>query len=176
MIGVQCVLLHVALSNRPPNGAQKNANTPFVGAQNDEIIRPFNFWQWRSPRPYWQFVVYYIITLTALQVLLGSVPLYITLQGYTALGVEATLPIPQILENRRNLSCKGFRFTVLVNWLVGDAFKLTYFFLSEGGVPWAFKICGLFQATCDCCLGVQYWMYGEGRSDVRGLEKEARFR
>ena len=41
--------------------------------------------------------------------------------------------------------------------------KMGFFFLSdEGKVPWAFKLCGCFQAACDLGLGAQYWMYGEG--------------
>lgn len=55
----------------------------------------------------------------------------------------------------------GFRLSVLANWLVGDAFKMTFFFLKgNSAVPWAFKACGIFQAACDCYLGVQYAMFG----------------
>lgn len=176
MVGVQIVLLHVALLNRPPFGAQHSLNQPFAGAQegNSYVTRPYNFWQWRSRRPYWNFLAYYTVTLAALQYLAGPYSFYTALQGYVALSVEATLPIPQILENQRAQSCKGFRLSVLVNWLIGDVFKMSYFFLSEGGIPWAFKLCGLFQAACDCYLGVQYWMYGEGVGMIDGSEKDPR--
>jgi hypothetical protein len=174
MVVVQLLLLHVALLNRPPFGAQHSLNKPFTGV-GERSGRPFNFWQWRHRKPYWQFLAYYTAGLAALQVLLGSSPRYINLQGYVALSVEATLPIPQILENERSRSCRGFRLSVLLNWLVGDAFKMTYFFLSEGDVPWAFKMCGIFQAGCDCYLGVQYLMYGAGSVDVpRPEEKDLR--
>lgn len=164
MVFVQVVLLQVALVNRPPFGAQHSLNKPFAGATDGDsyVTRPFNFWQWRSRKPYWQFLAYYTVTLAALQLLVGTSEFYIGLQGYVALSVEAILPIPQILENHRSRSSKGFRLSVLVNWLVGDVFKMAYFFLSEGEVPWAFKLCGMFQAACDCYLGLQYWMYGEG--------------
>ena len=176
MIGVQILLLHVALVNRPPFGAQHSLNKPFAGSNEGDsfVTKPYSFWQWRSRRPYWQFLAYYTITLAALQYLIGTNDLYIQIQGYVALGIEATLPIPQILENQRSQSCKGFRLSVLINWLIGDVFKMTYFFLSEGGVPWAFKLCGLFQAACDCYLGVQYWMFGEGVSGVDGDVKDVR--
>lgn len=164
MVGVQLVLLHIALINRPPFGAQHSLNKPFSGGDSDIFsARPFNFWQWRSREPYWQFLMYFTAVLAVLQLLIGSNELYVTFQGYVALSVEAILPIPQIVQNQNSKSCRGFRLSVLVNWLVGDAFKMTYFFLSDGDVPWAFKLCGLFQATCDCYLGVQYWMFGEGK-------------
>lgn len=176
MVVVQVVLLHIALIHRPPFGAQHSLNKPFAGAaESDEYVtRPYNFWQWRSRRPYWQFLAYFTLTLAALQFLIGQNELYIGIQGYVALSVEAVLPIPQILVNHKTRSCKGFRLSVLVNWLIGDAFKMTYFFLSEGGVPWAFKLCGIFQAACDCYLGVQYWMYGEGEGLMNGDEKDPR--
>jgi hypothetical protein len=165
-IFVQLVVLQVALLHRPPFGAQHKI--PFAGANESESLanRPFKFWQWRSRRPYWEFLAYYAITLAALQMLIGTNKSYIAFQGYFALSVEAILPLPQIAENYRSRSCKGFRLSILVNWLIGDAFKMTYFFLSDGDVPWAFKLCGLFQAVCDCYLGVQYWMYGEGEQIV----------
>lgn len=176
MVGVQVLLLHVSLLYRPPFGAQHSLNQPFAGSKEGDsyVTRPYNFWQWRSRKPYWQFLAYYTVTLAALQYLLGPYPYYVELQGYVALGVEAILPIPQILKNQESRSCKGFRLSVLVNWLIGDVFKMTYFFLSEGGIPWAFKLCGLFQAACDCYLGVQYWMYGEGVSGADNSEKDPR--
>lgn len=176
MVVVQIVLLHVALVHRPPFGAQHSLNKPFAGAaeSDDLVTRPYNFWQWRSRKPYWQFLAYLTASLAVLQLLVGTNQAYVGIQGYVALGIEAILPIPQILENQKSRSCKGFRLSVLVNWLIGDAFKMTYFFLSEGGVPWAFKLCGLFQAACDCYLGVQYWIYGGGEKVLDGDEKDPR--
>lgn len=176
MVIVQFVLLHVALVNRPPFGAQHTLNQPFAGSRESDaqITRPYNFWQWRSRKPYWHFLGYYTVILLILQLLIGPTPSYTALQGYVALSVEAILPLPQILENYHSKSCKGFRLSVLVNWIVGDVFKMTYFFLSEGGVPWAFKLCGFFQACCDAYLGVQYLMYGEGETPALAVEKDDR--
>lgn len=176
MVGVQIVVLHIALLYRPPVGAQYSLNQPFAGAKESDahVNRPYNFWQWRSRKPYWHFLAYYTAALAVLQFLVGTQSSYVAIQGYVALGVEAVLPIPQILENHKLRSCKGFRLSVLVNWLLGDVFKMTYFFLSEGGIPWAFKLCGLFQAACDCYLGVQYWMYGEGSGHLDDEVKDTR--
>jgi hypothetical protein len=44
--------------------------------------------------------------------------------------------------------------------------KMGFFFVSESGkVPWAFKLCGIFQACCDAGLGLQWWIYGDGQED-----------
>lgn len=93
--------------------------------------------------------------------------MYSVLLGYIGLSVEATLPLPQIFANARLRSCKGFRLSVLASWLAGDAMKMFWFFTSTTEIPWAFKLCGIFQAGCDCFLGIQYLMYGNGDHKVK---------
>jgi solute carrier family 66, member 2 len=115
---------------------------------------------------YWQFLLYLFICLTIGELILAPIrPLYAiysTLIGYVGLSVEATLPLPQIFVNARSRSCKGFRVSVLGTWLLGDAMKMFWFFTSTTEIPWAFKLCGIFQAGCDVFLGLQYMMYGNG--------------
>lgn len=165
MIVVQSVLLKIALDHRPSSAAN-----PFLGAHDGawEARRPYNFWQWKSPKPYWQFLLWLFIGLTALELLLapfrGIYSVYSPLLGYIGLSVEATLPLPQMYANAKSRSCKGFRPSVLVSWLLGDAMKMFWFFTSVTEIPWAFKLCGIFQAACDLFLGLQYVMYGSGDS------------
>ncbi|PKY03892.1 hypothetical protein P168DRAFT_290999 [Aspergillus campestris IBT 28561] len=169
MIGVQMVLLKVALDNRPSPGAKDGIeHTPF--AQLDAAdTRPYEFWQWKSARPYWMCLAYFIGALSFIQILLPPLSqsqLYINFLGYTGLAVEATLPIPQILKNYRSRSCAGFRLSVVVAWILGDVMKLSYFFCSSEVIPWAFRLCGMFQCACDFYLGVQFWMYTRSSEDA----------
>jgi hypothetical protein len=117
---------------------------------------------------YWQFLLSLFVGLVICELLLAPVPSvyqsYSSLIGYIGLSVEAMLPIPQILANARSRSCKGFRVSVLASWLVGDSMKMFWFFTSTTTIPWAFKLCGMFQAACDSFLGVQYLMYGDGEA------------
>lgn len=183
MIVVQTVLLKVALDNRAPSGSRGGVeHRPFSAYSADGILedvlagkRPFNFWRWGNARPYFQFLGYLFATLLFVHVLLPFIsrtPFYITLLGYVGLAIEAFLPVPQILKNHNARSCKGFRLSVIVNWLAGDTMKMSYFFLSKEFVPWPFRLCGIFQACCDTYLGVQYYMYGDGssRGSGRGFE------
>ena len=168
MIAVQLVLLKVALDNRPQPGLKDGLEHAPFSAYNDSAsqgplaTRPYNFWQWRSPKPYWSFLGYFTITLFASHLLLSWLPIYISLLGYLGLSVEAVLPLPQILVNQRRKSCKGFRVSVLAMWLAGDAMKMSYFFLSKEFIPWAFRLCGIFQFGCDLYLGLQYVAFGSG--------------
>jgi solute carrier family 66, member 2 len=127
-------------------------------------------WDSNALRRYWQFLLYLFIGLTACELILAPMhsiyPLYSALIGYVGLSVEATLPLPQIMVNARSRSCKGFRVSVLATWLLGDAMKMFWFFTSTTQIPWAFKLCGIFQAGCDMFLGVQYLMYGNGETSI----------
>lgn len=40
--------------------------------------------------------------------------------------------------------------------------KMFWFFTATSEIPWAFKMCGIFQMGCDLFLGVQYLIYGDG--------------
>lgn len=88
---------------------------------------------------------------------------YSDIIGCIGLAVEATLPLPQILVNLRSRSCKGLRLSVLASWVGGDSMKLFWFFTATSEIPWSFKISGIFQASCDAFLGLQYLMYGNAQ-------------
>lgn len=115
------------------------------------------------------FLAYFTAGLLAIHVLLPILsrsPAYISFLGYFGLAVEAMLPVPQMVKNHRARSCKGFRVSVIINWLAGDAMKMSYFLMSREYVPWPFRLCGIFQTCCDSYLGLQFYMYGQGPAAV----------
>lgn len=173
MIAMQTILLKVALDHRPgPSHKGGDAAMPFASSQGalHDFSRPYNFWQWRSHRPYWQFILYLFIGLTVLELLLAPLrsvyALYSPLIGYLGLAVEATVPFPQMYANARTRSCKGFRPSIIISWIMGDCMKMYWFFTSPTEIPMAFKICGVFQAACDLFLGMQYLQYGTGGPEL----------
>lgn len=57
MVIIQLILLKVALDHRPPTPVKGEAGVPYAG-DDDKIFgfkRPYEFWQWRSPRQYAHF-------------------------------------------------------------------------------------------------------------------------
>ncbi|KAI9370738.1 PQ loop repeat-domain-containing protein [Aspergillus egyptiacus] len=170
MIGVQVVLLKVALDNRPSPGQKSGVeHIPFSGVgEQAGFARPYDFWQWKNAKPYWMFLAYFAGALAFVHIFLtpiSSSTAYINFLGYVGLAVEAILPLPQVIANHRSRSCKGFRLSVCAAWILGDIMKLSYFFSSAEPIPWAFRLCGMFQCVCDCYLGVQFWMYN-GRAET----------
>ncbi|KAM0297681.1 hypothetical protein HYE67_007148 [Fusarium culmorum] len=178
MVIVQVALLKVALDFRPPPPTKGgDAGLPFAGA-DDSLMgfqRPYNFWQWRSPRRYWQAIMYFAAALVVLELLLSQMPglyaVYANAIGCIGLGVEATLPIPQILINARTKSSKGLRLSVLAAWIGGDTMKLFWFFTSKSEIPWSFKISGMFQASCDFFLGFQYLIYNTNTAEESQIKE-----
>jgi len=154
-IVVQILLLKVALDHRPPPIV-----TPFA-ASPGHSTRPYNFWQWRSPRPYWEFLSYFTLAIAIMQVLFGRFSSFVWIIGAVGLGIEAMLPLPQVLQNKKRKSCDGFRVTVLASWLAGDAMKLVFFWNADK-VGALFKACAIVQSCLDSFLGIQFWMYGNG--------------
>lgn len=126
------------------------------------------------PSRYWEYLIALFLSLLLLHTFLSPLTpesLYTRIIGYLGLAIEATLPLPQIYANARARSCKGFRVSVLANWLLGDTMKISYYLASPPGkVPLAFKMCGIFQACCDACLGAQWWTYGDGEGSGDGAK------
>lgn len=127
---------------------------------------------------YWLFLAYFVAVLFVIHLTpISYFDAYISLLGCVGLTVEATLPLPQIVSNHRSGSCKGFRVSVLAAWIIGDTMKMSYFFCSQEPIPWAFKLCGMFQCVCDLYLGFQYWMFTRGSIRAAGssLEQDGRW-
>jgi hypothetical protein len=80
---------------------------------------------------------------TILVLIFGRSELYISILGFIALGLESTLPIPQLIRyaqfcraavslrrvcsNYRQRSLYGFRMSTLIGWAGGDTFKHAIF-------------------------------------------------
>ncbi|KAG9123523.1 hypothetical protein FRC07_014834, partial [Ceratobasidium sp. 392] len=78
--------------------------------------------------------------------------------GFLALGLESTLPLPQLYSNYRQKSLYGFRMSTLLGWVGGDSYKTIYFFLQNS--PLQFKVCAIFQLSIDFVIVAQRIVYG----------------
>ncbi|GAA5878730.1 hypothetical protein JCM16303_007162 [Sporobolomyces ruberrimus] len=146
MIATQFGILYVCLLYKDPSEVNRRKK------------RPGNLWQWDNFPPYLEFTALLILLHCVMFLFLHRVKFYVELLGFVALGLEATLPIPQLLVNYENKSTAGFRHTVLAGWFLGDSFKTIYYFATgDNGI--AFKACAVFQLSVDCMLLVQTFMY-----------------
>ncbi|TNY20033.1 hypothetical protein DMC30DRAFT_274732 [Rhodotorula diobovata] len=146
MIGAQFGLLYVCLVYRPTDWVEHRPR------------RIGNLWQWAHFEAYLEFTAVLIVVHSAMFLLLHRFDPYVQLLGFIALGMEATLPIPQLLANYEAKSTAGFRMTVLAGWAIGDAVKTVYFFATpDNGLQ--FKLCSVFQLSVDLLLCAQTFLY-----------------
>lgn len=148
---MQLALLYICIRYRPRNSQEAILTS----------ARPLSFWQWQTYSQYIEFLAglmwaskyttsTYPITLfrlcqAILFLIFGRSDVFVGLLGFAALGLESTLPIPQLIRyglpgskqwwvvrwtwysNYRQRSLYGFRTSTLVGWVGGDAFKSAFF-------------------------------------------------
>jgi len=148
MILAQLALLYICIQYRP------NTSPEAFGTST----RPLSFWQWPTYSQYIEFLAGWILCLAILILIFGRSEIFVGALGFFALGLESTLPIPQLISNYRQRSLYGFRMSTLVGWFGGDAFKTAYFFLQR--TPLQFQVCAIFQVSIDIAIIGQRIVYG----------------
>ena len=84
------------------------------------------FWIWPRFRYYALFLGTLVTTLMSLHFFIGHSSTYGNFLAAIALGIEASVPMPQAYANWRRKSTYGLSFVVLLSWFGGDGM----FFLS----------------------------------------------
>ncbi|KAJ6591831.1 hypothetical protein DFH09DRAFT_1418066 [Mycena vulgaris] len=148
MILAQLALLYICILYRPRISPEN------LGGSS----RPFSFWQWSTYTQHVEFLAGLILLQAILFLILGGFKIFVGILGFVALGLESTLPIPQLISNYKQRSLYGFRMSTLIGWAGGDAFKTVYFFWQ--GLPIQFKACAVFQLSIDLAIVLQRVMYG----------------
>ncbi|KAG7571323.1 hypothetical protein FFLO_00675 [Filobasidium floriforme] len=158
LITSQLFLLSLCIHNRPTRSSQEridNEQQSFASRMLKQ--RPFNFWQWDRLGSYLEFLAGFIVVMVIIHFALGWSSSVVESLGLIALGLESTLPIPQLLSNYRRRSTEGFSDLVLAGWLGGDIFK-TGFYLARHS-PMQFTICGAITVLLDLCVLAQRLIY-----------------
>lgn len=148
MIAAQLALLRLCLKYSPitsPHGESQESNNEDYYYSIDSYLD--------------LFALLFAIE-AALFILFQQHDSFIQAIGFFSLGLESTLPIPQLLTNFRRKSLAGLSNMVLLGWLFGDSFKSIYLvFVSPDSNSIQFKICALFQLSIDILILAQAFLY-----------------
>jgi len=128
-----------------------------------------SFWKWSSFGAYLVILTWLCIVITLFNIMFLNNKTYAAILGSLALGIEATLGIPQLLKIREQRSSKGFSKTLLLTWVLGDSFKTGYYLLNNS--PPQFIYCGFFQLFIDFLIIMQcihYWSIGSPNYNING--------
>lgn len=153
----------------PSNGTSQDLGMAFAGNLRR---RPFNFWRWEKLGSYLEFLAGMIVVLIGVFFLFKSNDTFVELLGIVALGLESTLPVPQLLSNFERKSTAGFSDLVLAGWLGGDLFK-TGFYLARHS-PMQFTTCGAITVFLDLCVLSQRIIYRNSQTEPLIHSEEAR--
>lgn len=159
MVIVQLLMLHliVKLSAR---GILPEQNSVLMFQPRDDRNYLSAFWAWKSFFDY--FIFLFIFTLTATSIVLIDKFLFPTKfikVGflYVSTLIESTLCMPQAWTNWKNKSTLGLNNSLVISWVSGDAFKLSYFIYSESEM--AFIVCAVIQLFVDTIIILQIVYY-----------------
>jgi hypothetical protein len=97
-----------------------------------------SFWRWNSFDSYGKYdinTVKFLLIFVGLLSLITFfsrllwIPYYGVFLGCVSMAMEATLGIPQLINNYNNKSVEGLSFFMIFTWFSGDFLKTLYFII-----------------------------------------------
>ncbi|EGD79405.1 hypothetical protein PTSG_09817 [Salpingoeca rosetta] len=127
------------------------------GSHFDGTIDLKTFWRWAHFKDYVTAVLLFAVVSGSATLIMIGVPAFVETVGLVSLLLEASLGLPQFVNNFKNKSTEGMSVAMVGCWLSGDIFKTTYFVLRSA--PTQFFVCGLLQVGVDISILLQVVMY-----------------
>lgn len=75
------------------------------------------FWDWDHFLDYVNCLLAFTSIVGILYVCLHQYGLFIEILGFLSLGIESTLPLPQVLTNYKHKNTDGFSILILASWV-----------------------------------------------------------
>ncbi|KAL9543889.1 hypothetical protein MBANPS3_007903 [Mucor bainieri] len=125
------------------------------------------FWDWDYFVDYVNCLLLFTSVVGILYVFLHGHEWFIEALGFLSLGIESTLPVPQLLTNFKNRSVDGFSLLILASWFLGDSFKAFYFFYQHS--PIQFVACAIIQLTFDTIIVFQFIIFSSYVKKLLGI-------
>lgn len=76
------------------------------------------FWGWDNYLDYINCLLIFTTIVGVLYIFLHKFDTFIELLGFLSLGLESTLPLPQLLTNFKNRNTDGFSLLILATWVI----------------------------------------------------------
>ncbi len=128
-----------------------------------------HWWGWSDFQSFVSAWATIVAVLCLVTVLGWNSPMVAQAVGMAALGLEATMGLPQLIQNAARGSTDGLSTVLILGWVAGDLVKVgTYLSTSA---PWQFLLCVAVQITCDCSILGQIVYY---RKSASGGESPSR--
>lgn len=148
MIFAQIALLSLCVELRRKTGLSGRSNS---------LLDQQSFWNWPYFSTFLQFIAVLVVLLSILTFAFVDQVWFVQFIGTLALGIEATLALPQAYSNYKYRSAEGLNLILIATWFAGDAFKTFVFFTEHA--PLQFIACGIFQLLVDFVILFQLALY-----------------
>jgi len=146
MILVQLYLVKVYVEY-----SEKNAYS-----KKDSLFK--DFWDWDTESNYFVFISSFILIFIGLSFNLGmDNKTYVNILGSVSSFLEAIMPCAQILKIYQEKSCKNFSYVLILSWVLGDAFKAYYYFITS--IPIQLLLSAIMQVVFDFVIIFQILYY-----------------
>lgn len=164
-VAAQMAMMHVLVKvgNDPaPPGAGVAQRPRRTADRNFLDFRAADFWRWTDWASYAMAVTTFNVVLMLLTGIFAPSRFYAETLGTLALGIEAMMPVPQVINNFRRKSTAGLSSVLIATWVLGDGLKAVYAVIK--GAPWQFLACALFQVSMDIVILIQMTaLYGSAK-------------
>jgi len=116
-----------------------------------------HFWHWEDYGSYLSVILVVECILIITTATFAHHGAYFEVLGYFSLLTEASLAVPQVIENGRRGSVDGLSPLLVATWVLGDMAKTAYFLHTHS--PAQFLVCGALQLTLDAVVVAQFALY-----------------
>lgn len=76
-----------------------------------------SFWSWKNYLDYINCLLSFTSVVGILYIFLHRFDTFIEILGFLSLGLESTLPLPQLLTNFKHRTTEGFSLLILASWV-----------------------------------------------------------
>ena len=87
-----------------------------------------SFWYWNSYTSYLQALIGVIVVLSLMTFTFHKNEVFVAMMGTVSSLIEALVGIPQFILNYRKKNVEGLAPMLIMMWLFGDFYKLTYYY------------------------------------------------
>lgn len=72
------------------------------------------------------------------------------LLGFLSSAIESQVAVPQMYMNYKVKSCGGLSIVLILNWIVGNVFKIAFYLRTEAPIALVLALC--YQQTVDIII------------------------
>lgn len=130
--------------------------------QKDEFVE--SFWYYKTYQQYLNVIGVVVVALALLTAAFKDSEVFVATMGTWSSVIEAMLGVPQFYLNFSKKNTQGLAPLLIMMWLFGDFYKLTYYISTSSPIQLIF--CSVFQICTDVSILSQFWIYRENNNSV----------